>query len=272
MDPYLRVAEDELIIPGLRDQYVFFHISDTHLAVWDENSTEEEVRKAEAWEARWLRDKEICAREFGEPFGDAQRISTAEGFEKLIEFAEAEKPDALILTGDSLDRMHPAGERFLASKLAKCQLPFLAVPGNHEVGSLPGVWQPGVQILDYKDFRVVGVDDRLGTVSSEDLDQLERLGAEDIPMIVCCHIPISTDSNRKIMHRLDPYFFIEKETADENGIRFVEFLTGCTAVKLLLCGHIHGYSDTEVFPGKHQITASQGMIGFIHRLVVKGEN
>ena len=40
---------------------------------------------------------------------------------------------------------------------------------------------------------------------------------------------------------------------------------------MTLCGHIHGYSDTEISPGKRQITASQGMIGFVHRLTVRGE-
>ncbi len=52
----------------------------------------------------------------------------------------------------------------------------------------------------------------------------------------------------------------------------MQFLPDCPAVKLVLCGHIHGYSDEEFAPGKRQITASQGMIGFIHRLTVRGED
>ncbi len=272
MDPYLQITDNELVIPGLKRKRVFFHISDTHLAVRDALSTEEEARQAEEWEARWMVGKENFARSFGEHFSDAQRITTVEGFDKMLAFARDERPDALLFTGDNLECMHPAGERFLAARMKDCPLPFLAVPGNHESASLPGVWEPGVRILDYGDFRVVGVDDRLGTVSGEDLDRLAALGNEGIPMIVTCHIPVSTAMNRERMSKFSPYFFISDETADENGIRFVRFLMDCTAVKLVLCGHIHGYSDAEIAPGKRQITASQGMIGFIHRLTVRGEN
>ena len=151
-------------------------------------------------------------------------------------------------------------------------LPFLCVPGNHESASLPGVWEPGVRLLDYGEFRVAAVDDRLGSVSTEDLDRLEALGAEGIPLIVCCHIPVAAAPNRESMRRYGPYFSVDGETADENGRRFVRFLTDCPAVKLVLCGHIHGYSNEEIAPGKRQITSSQGMIGFIHRLTVRGEN
>ena len=169
MDPYLQIKDNELIVPGLRDKRVFFHISDTHLSVRDDLSTEEEARQAEEWEARWMVGKENFARGFGEPFGDAQRITTVEGFEKLLAFAREEKPDALLFTGDNLECMHPAGERYLAEKMKDCPLPFLCVPGNHESSSLPGVWEPGVKVLDYGDFRIAGADDRLGSVSAEDL-------------------------------------------------------------------------------------------------------
>ena len=63
---------------------------------------------------------------------------------------------------------------------------------------------------------------------------------------------------------------VDRESEDGNARRFVRFLEECDAVRLTLCGHIHGYSDTEIVPGKHQITASQGMIGFVGRLTVKG--
>ncbi len=271
MDPYLQIRDSILILPGLREQRVFLHVSDTHLCVRDDQSTEEEARQAEEWESRWMIGKENFAKSFGEPFGDAQRISTVEGFDRLLAYARQEEPDALILTGDNLECMHPAGERFLASRMKDFPLPFLCVPGNHESEALPGVWEPGVRVLDYGDFRIVGADDRLGTVRGEDLDRLEKLAEEGIPMIVCCHIPAAAQSNRDFMRRFGVYFSIDRETEDENGRRFVRFLETSPAVKMTLCGHIHGWSDTELVPGKRQITASQGMIGFVHRLTVRGE-
>ena len=97
------------------------------------------------------------------------------------------------------------------------------------------------------------------------------IAEEGIPLIVCYHIPAAAQCNRDFMRRFGVYFSIDRETEDENGRRFVRFLETSPAVKMTLCGHIHGWSDTEIVPGKRQITASQGMIGFIHRLTVRGE-
>jgi 3',5'-cyclic AMP phosphodiesterase CpdA len=255
----------------MRGKRVFLHISDTHISVRDEESTPEEVSKVEDWEQKWMIRRENFARSFGEPFGEAQRIPTAEGFEKILAFTREENPDALILTGDNIEHMHPAGERYLRARLRSCGIPFLCVPGNHEDAALSGVWETGVSILDYGSFRVVGVDDRLKTVAASDLEHLETLAAESVPMIVCCHIPAAAFGNRDAMHRFGEYFSVDRETGDENGVGFVRFLEESPAVRMVLCGHIHGYSDTEIVPGKRQITASSGMIGFIHRLTVRGE-
>ena len=271
MDPFIRVVDNELILPGVKRKHVFLHISDTHIAAWDDLSTEEEKEEAIASDEHWKVSKENFARKFREPFSEARQISTAAGFVKLLTFAREENPDALILTGDNLEWMHPAGERFLCDRMKDFPLPFLAVPGNHENASLTGVWEPGVHVLDFGAFRIAAVDDRLGTVASEDLDRLEELAAEGVPMIVCCHIPVAAKCNRDFMQQFGVYFSINRETEDENGRRFVNFLETSPAVKMTLCGHIHGYSDTELVPGKRQITASQGMIGFVHCLTVQGE-
>ncbi len=271
MDPYLRIIDNELILPGVKGEHVFFHVSDTHICASDELSTPEESENAAKWEANWMRGKEGFAKSFGEPFGDAQRISTVEGFEKILSFAAEEKPEALLLTGDNLECMHPAGERFLADRLKNCGIPFLCVPGNHESAVCAGAWESGVHVLESDGFRLVGVDNRTQSVSDRDLDLLNALSEDGIPMILLYHIPVSASGNREQMRRFGTYFSVDGETADENGQRFVRFLETCPQVRMTLCGHIHGYSDTEIVPGKRQITASQGMIGFIHRLTVKGE-
>ena len=99
MDPYLRIIDNELILPGVKGEHVFFHVSDTHICASDELSTPEEAENAAKWEANWMRGKEGFAKSFGEPFGDAQRISTVEGFEKILSFAEQQ---GLLLRGTRL--------------------------------------------------------------------------------------------------------------------------------------------------------------------------
>ena len=269
-DPFLWIVDNELVIPGARGTHAFLHVSDTHLCVSDERSTAEEVAAAADWDARWMETKEQFARHFGEPFGSAQRVSTGEAFGRILAWAREERPDALLLSGDNLERMHPAGERWLARHLREYGGAFLCVPGNHEAEACPGAWESGVRTLEYGGFRIAAVDDRLRTVSSETLSRLEKLADEGLPMIVVCHVPVAAAGNRERMRRFGDYFVVDGETADENGRRFVRFLEEADVVKMVLCGHVHGYSDTEIVPGKRQITASQGMIGFVHRLTVRG--
>ena len=204
MDPYLWIKENELILPGVTGEHVFLHVRDTHLSVRDGESTPEEAAEARSWEEKWMVGKENFARKFREPFGDAQRISTVEGFEKILRYAADSGAEALILTGDNLEKPHPAGARKLRALLGDFPIPVLTVPGNHEDASLPGVWEPGVRVLDFGAFRLVGVDDRLGTVEAEDLDRLGVLGEEGIPMIVCCHIPAAARGNRERMREYGP--------------------------------------------------------------------
>ncbi|MBR3504721.1 MAG: metallophosphoesterase [Clostridia bacterium] len=269
-DPFLWIVDNELVIPGVRDARTFLHVSDAHLCVSDEGSAPAEAAEAAGWDARWMKTKEEFARHFGEPFGEAQRVSTREAFDRILAWAREEGPEALLLSGDNLERMHPAGERYLSRRLREYGGPFLCVPGNHEAEACPGAWESGVRTLEYGDFRIVAVDDRLMTVSDEALDRLAALAAEGLPMILVCHVPVAASGNREKMRRFGGYFAIDGETADGNGRRFVRFLEEADAVRMVLCGHIHGYSDTEIVPGKRQITASQGMIGFVHRLTVRG--
>ena len=218
-----------------------------------------------------MRSKESFARGFGEPFGDAQRIPSVECFRSILAYASETHPEALLLTGDNLEWMHPAGERLLVRLLREYGRPFLCVPGNHETASLPGAWEPGVRVLACEGFRIVAVDDREKTVSDEDMRRLEELAAEGVPMIVMFHIPVAASGNRERMRQFGTYYVIDGESGDDNGRRFVRFLEEEDTVRAALCGHVHGWSRTEIVPGKPQITASQGMAGFIHRLTVKGD-
>jgi len=38
----------------------------------------------------------------------------------------------------------------------------------------------------------------------------------------------------------------------------------------VICGHVHGYYEMELVPGKPQIIGSQGMAGAVDIVTVKG--
>ena len=276
-DSFFWFKRNRLTIPGVRGEHLFMHISDTHISTTDELSTPEERSETEKQEALWADFKEKFARgklPFSqgndEPYGEAQKISTVAAFEKQMALARELKPEALLLSGDNLDHMHPAGERYLKKMLASYEGKFLCVPGNHEAAACDGAWQPGVHTLEFDGFRIAAVDNSQRTVSAEDLEALNALCAEGKPMILLCHVPLSTDACREEMHRIMDYFYIDAETADETGRAFVSLCEESDAIRAVLCGHVHGYHEMEFAPGKLQVVGSQGMAGAVHLLTVTG--
>lgn len=276
-DAFFWFRENRIVIPGVRGEHLLMHVTDTHISTADEDSTAQEREETEKQEALWAVYKEKFASgkmEFcsgdEEPYGDAQRISSTEAFEKQLALAARLKPEALLLSGDNLDHMHPAGERYLARRLAAYEGRYLCVPGNHEAPVCEGAWESGVRTLEFDGFRVAAVDNSRMTVSDEDLASLRALCAEGTPLIVLCHVPILTPDCREAMRGVSKYFYIDPETADENGRAFVSLCTSEDAVRAVLCGHVHHYRAVEFAPGKPQIIGSQGMAGAVDLVRVAG--
>lgn len=274
-DGFFWFKENRLVLPGVKGEHLFLHITDTHVSTVDDESTAEERELTDKQEALWAVFKENFARgkvPFAkgndEPYGDPQRISTIAAFEKQLALAEELKPEALLFSGDNLDHMHSAGVRYLKRRLAAYGGKFLCVPGNHEDPVCDGVWGKGVRTLEFDGFRIVAVDDSQRTVSGEDLEALRKLCGEGIPMIVLCHVPVSTAYCREEMHKLMEYFYIDSESEEANAREFVSLLEKNDAVKAVLCGHVHGYHAVELAPGKLQIVGSQGMAGAVHLFTV----
>ena len=118
------------------------------------------------------------------------------------------------------------------------------------------------------------MDDSRKTVSDADLGALQTLCDEKIPLIILCHIPLSTPNCKALckekMTHMDDYFYLDSASEDECGRAFVELCMNSDAVKAVVCGHVHGYYEMEITPGKPQIIGSQGMAGAVDILTVKG--
>ena len=274
-DSFFWFKRNRIVLPGIKGEHLFMHVTDTHISTVDEQSTPEEREQTEKQEALWAVFKENFARgkvPFAkgndEPYGEPQKISTVAAFEKQLALAEELKPEALLLSGDNLDHMHPAGERYLKRKLAAYSGKYLCVPGNHEAPACDGIWGTGVRTLDFDGFRIAAVDDSQRTVSDDDLEALKALCREGMPLIILCHAPVSTPFCREEMHKLMDYFYIDSEAEDANAREFVSLLEKNDAVKAVLCGHVHGYHAVELAPGKPQIIGSQGMAGAVHLFTV----
>ena len=262
------VADTSVAIPGVRRPHTFLQLGDMHLAVADAMSGDEERNEAEKRTAQWMSGRNYFADKFGESCANVEGVPPADIFEGFLKFAKVEKPDALLFSGDILDYQHEAGMRLLRERRAASASPWLFAPGNHESETREGLWNGMPAVMEFDGFRIVAFDNSRKTVSNPALDSLEALLAGTTPTILLYHVPLVTDGNRAALARLDPYFYIEDATADENARRLLGLVTTSPSVALCLCGHVHFFSDTWLTPSLRQITCSQGLAGSFLRLTV----
>lgn len=272
MPDFYDIHVNELVIPGVGRSYAFLHISDSHICVVDEFSDEIEAEYINARESFWHEGKADFARFFGQPMDEYRKnLSSADAFRKLLDFGMERGVDAILSTGDLLERMHGAGERFVRRQLEGLPMAFMATPGNHEAEGCAGIWQDDVQVLDFPGFRIVSVDDRKHTVADRVLERLSAILAEGVPAILMMHIPLLTDLNRDTqLAQREPYYYIDERNCDANCTRLYGALWTSPALKLILSGHVHGYMVSTPLPGVRQIIAPQGMAGGLDLLTVHG--
>ena len=280
MENFFQITENELVLPGVKGKHVFLHISDVHVACVDEFSTEAEKAEMEKAEAVWDRQRVDFARNFGEPVYPCHMIPSAQVLHKLFAYAKENRPERLLLSGDILDYLHPAGLRLLEKELGDYGDEYLFVPGNHEGGyeENPALrafngGESGVRVYEGEGFRIAALDDHKKTVTDNDLAVIRELSGGKIPVILLMHVPITTKENAEEMKRFGDYFAITEASEDENARELVKTLTDpVSAVKAILAGHVHGYHVSTYSCGRKQIMASSGLVGFIHRFIIRGEH
>lgn len=273
-DPFFWYTYNTITIPGVHGEHTILHVTDTHVNLWDEESTEEERAAAEKQDDVWKTFKARFANANGEPYGDPQDIPTKDAFEKQMALAKELNPEVLLLAGDNLEVSNAAGERFLTKKLEEYGGKYMMVPGNHEDQTFGNFWGQGVRVMEFEDFRIVAIDDSRMTVAKEDVDALRALCDEKKPIIILCHVPMSTpnckDDCKEKMSGKNDYFYLDSQTEDEGGRAFVELCMNNETIKAVICGHVHGYYKMELVPGKPQIIGSMGMAGAVDIITVKG--
>ena len=273
MEPkFLRIIDKDIIIPGLEKSYTIIQISDPHLIVVDENSTSEHIQKAKEYETAWQEVKKGFAELFGEPCGKVHEISTVSCFEKVMDFVKEEKPDLLILSGDVLNHEHEEGIRYFTEYMKEYAGEWLFVPGNHDNDiMLQKLEIEGIQIHEMDGVRVIGLDDSRMTLSSMQLEQLKDKLSDQNPSILVMHVPLETELNTEDFKMLGNNFTLHRDRTDDSGREFIALCENPSVpIKAVLCGHIHGYVKSYLIQGREQICCSSGMVGFVHRITVRG--
>ena len=249
---------------------VIYHFSDIHLSEYDSFSDEQEklfaIERTNIWEERRV----AKAKHYKEPCSEEQLQSSYQHFVNLL--AEAEKGDALILTGDICDYISGANIRAVNNCFSKLTIPYMYVCGNHEKpelipdGNVVSQIKNPVQILDLGDVVIFGVDNSRRQVTAEQTEQLKRAFLLGKPLIVAMHVPIMTDGNQEEFEKRGAYVQFNGKDAGKETLEFVDLIKeNANSIIAVLAGHLHYIDNTQVVPGVMQYVSSQGILGNINR-------
>ena len=258
---------------GLKNEYKLMHISDVHAVDYNISDPKEEIEEAKKAEDIWLKQRTWFADKANEHYDESHLIKSKECLINLIDYINSENPIAALLTGDIIDYYSKSNYIMLKEEINRLKCPYVFSTGNHEtpLSRFSEIIKNdnGISNLDFKEFKIISIDNSLKKVTKETLDYIKEEVKENKPIIISMHIPISTKYNEEEMKKLDPYFVIYENDTDEITKEFINLLVNNKNIKSIICGHIHAYNKSYYADNKIQLCASSGLIGFINKIIVK---
>lgn len=267
-DSYLQVTSYELPLAGLQQGVTLLQISDLHLMVADETSTEMQRQHVEKQKKAWEPIRIDFARLYGDAYDEPHLLQPEEGLSHYVQLANTLRPDAVLFSGDMLDDFSEENLRCFASALSRLEMPWMWVRGNHEQGhddALAPYMQGGklAQTLSVGNFKLIGLDNACKRVSAEQTAAIlaEAKGEGCVP-ILAMHIPALTECNREETTCFNPYFLLGTGEVDAETAAFLtELQREENPIAAVLCGHVHGRHVSAYRPGHLQICTSSAMVG-----------
>lgn len=267
----LSLIEEELIIPGMEEEYDLLFVTDTH-AMSEDAADSDQVR-----EYHRIRREQFFAKE---------EAGAEECLENWISFANARKVDAVLLGGDIIDCPSQGNLGYLDRQLRRLEMPYLYTPGNHdwtypweymtERGTeeyLP-LLQPymegntALHTWENENLLVIAVDDSPGRINSGVLDEYRKLLETQKTVILLVHVPFLTQSvlekaketwSTAVVLGGGNYGGIYPDKVSEE---FIELTTAADSpVELVLAGHVH-YYDKDFIVGDKKVLQLVGDAGF----------
>lgn len=190
---------EEIIIPGVEEEYEFLFLTDLHLAI----KTRNEVGPYGS------ADERIRA------FSNVRGTVSSKQLPQWISYANKEQLDAVLMGGDILDYYSAENAVYLKSQLDELNMPFLFTLGNHEL-FLP--WEETIsqdsaiygcfkengmnfQILDFEEFVICAINNETYQVNEESYIAMKEWFKEhpDKPMILLAHVPFYTENDRELL-------------------------------------------------------------------------
>lgn len=266
-DSRFRIDRETLIIPGLTRTYRFMQLSDSHLSPDSPLDTDEIRRKAAHQREVWL--------------AHGNGIDLEEDFRALAAVGRDEKVDLFLLAGDMTDFPSPGTAHEAAILFQKELGDYFYVPGNHEAGiRFPDYYtaltngNPAVQVREFDELTLIGIDNGLHTVTDEAINTLERVAHGDKPVVLLHHVPVDCETLHPAAQTFweDPtYFLFGAPGGGENVERYIDLVSREeNAIKAVIAGHMH-YDHIDVFEnGVTQYISAPTLGGYGRILEIKG--
>lgn len=259
---------------GLSKEYTMIQFNDVHAVSFDKNRDDfEAIDKAIAQERLWMKQRLDFAEKFKETYDSKNMLSSTDCLNRLIEYANDNQPDLVILAGDIIDYYSDTNHEFLKKSIKRLKSQYLFSCGNHE--SPPKLFQDICQgncdfnYIDLREFVVVSINNSTRKIKPSQLESLEKLLTYKKPLILVMHIPIMTEYNLADFMKLDPYYSMKYNDCDEVTQDFINLVSSSHEVRAILCGHTHGSIASFIAPNIPQYCCSSALIGHINKIVVK---
>lgn len=192
--PDIQVSHiEEVVIPGLTEEYEFLFLTDLHLAV----KTRDDIGPLGDADARMAF------------FANAKGTQSAEHLSQWVDYANQHQFDAVLMGGDMNDYYSDEIAEYLLEGISQLEMPYLYTLGNHELYS---PWKEAVpetsviyelfqnkntafQVLEYEDFVICAIDNNEYQVNQESLEKMREWLSEhpEKPMILLAHVPFYTE-------------------------------------------------------------------------------
>ena len=257
----IQIQEEQLTIPGLKHDYQFLLIADTHISLCDERDPDL-LEKAQA-------RREAFERESGK--------NAARTFHNLITESRKSNADLTIFAGDITDSAMYASIDFVQKEMDRLQQPYLYITGNHDfeygseyfskkayqeyfprLGSLTQTAQQYV-IKEYEDLIVAGINDKNNQFHKRAVRALLPYLKGTKPVILVMHVPLrvllgetACRPNQATQKLLDAVFAKDSPVA------------------AVFAGHIHFYNHSLLNDRSVQLVTGAGYYGDAVRIRISG--
>lgn len=277
----LHITRKTLSVPGIKKDYSFLFLADTHVISLD--GTESTKIMGNAAPRTKL-------------FRDSEGTESYKNFPKWVEYANESDTDMVLLGGDIIDFPSTANLEFLTKNLNLLNKPYCYTLGNHD-WTYPWEYMtetgrekyrplfaaftknnPAASITEYEELVILCVDNSSNQVEAEALPIVEEALSMGKPVIVMLHVPFSTETliERAVKVWNSP---VSIGMGNKGGIypnadttAFQEkILDEASPVVCILAGHVHFSDDAKLTDSVVQFVVDAGYMNEGIALHIHGE-